>query len=1298
MYKFARYALACFLAFTAAAAGQTPVIPLRIDAPQSVAVTRRPLTVGVPFPQGMLRDVGKLSVVSAAGGGATPVATQAVATSRWRDGSVRWALIDFTADVTQTYAVAMVAPPQATDDIRIVTDNAGLTLTTGDVTYRFKHGQASFESIGLAGGVLVHDAGDAHYLIDSRDRRAVLQSATWKVELDGPRHVVLRAAGEYHTAEGTRVAAGTVYYHFYAGHAAVRVSHKIIITEHTNDLWFKDIGMSLPLKLAGAVVASFNSRHDDTRSSITLPVKPGAAATMMQRDFPHLGSTTSLATIEGEGSAATPVAAVGDWCDIAGTDHGLGAQIPAFAEQFPKAFVAHADRLTIKLWPGECGRELDFRTPQVIADYFGHDWISADHALNKHPNTAIGAARTHDIWLYPHKAGRLPQFGATRHETYAVADPQWVSDAGVMDAFAPADPRQFPRAEEVVRDFFLSHIQIPEQLFPNTGWLGWGRNPYTSAAWELRNGRWYPPLHRLSRCLDYNYKRAVWVLYARSGDRLYREHARRNARFLHDFVSSNWDSPIKPLGWFVQGSPFDSPAFWGPFDEQTMRRTERPNFIDEVSALGYGTSEDVIQYAYDYFMCGDFHSRDAVVQYKRAFEKEIAGDVDKLCTAVPSYVILRPMGSAYEVEPDDAFFDLGHRFLKRITGDGPNGLNLRQPQNYVKDGEIWAGFYHYFTSTGDELALKPMMLSAQHYYRTNRIEFIYRGSAQLQCFAMAYEKTGDPAYLAWLREGLQHFVAGSTTLRERGIDAATVGPELTKPWGHTGAMTTAVPVMIGIPTALRALAAHPEPTPRVPMAVKPHPTARTHLLFRKDAAAPARIDLYVNNFGDINHEPRVLDMAGKPVPVRIVAREFHRSDKPHGDINWHHEYNFLRGMSGDHLFVQLEVDTPPGVYELDAGDEVAFTVLYSDINAFQQVAPDGMGVEPHRDYFFTVPAGVTQVELFAHRGIELFDPQGKAVELTSLEGGRYRFDVMGRAGAWRFVTAPDPILWDHPYTRPQTFVRMLNIPTIIAVGDPSRLFEVDASRYASGRQAVRTEGAFGTGAMAQGVWLGRGDAVHVPVDASAMPRDRGTIEFWMQPSFSSTDTHLLKPHFSHHHQQLFAMGPVLITHDVFPDSEGHSSGYNHSRLEVVLERKQGAATYPVRLYLREGRRYHVAVTWLIDGDRSDVEVFVNGRRKTYSDHRAGVPYNLKSDDLAASQDVVKFGTAISTGYIEGAGNVFDELRISDTMRYTDTFTPPLTPFIADDHTVLLMHMDGNLDASGHAARGPGVRQKEHRLR
>jgi len=79
--------------------GQAQVAPARevlcralVTEPAGLARAREPLTFGVPFAQGALRDAAALRCWRVTTGAALPV--QARVLSRWPDGSVRWALVD----------------------------------------------------------------------------------------------------------------------------------------------------------------------------------------------------------------------------------------------------------------------------------------------------------------------------------------------------------------------------------------------------------------------------------------------------------------------------------------------------------------------------------------------------------------------------------------------------------------------------------------------------------------------------------------------------------------------------------------------------------------------------------------------------------------------------------------------------------------------------------------------------------------------------------------------------------------------------------------------------------------------------------------------------------------------------------------------------------------------------------------------------------------------------------------------------------------------------------------------------
>ena len=58
-----------------------------------------PVTLGVPFPRGTLEDADR-AILTYKG---NTVQCQREVTSRWSDGSVRWLLVDFLADVNAKY-------------------------------------------------------------------------------------------------------------------------------------------------------------------------------------------------------------------------------------------------------------------------------------------------------------------------------------------------------------------------------------------------------------------------------------------------------------------------------------------------------------------------------------------------------------------------------------------------------------------------------------------------------------------------------------------------------------------------------------------------------------------------------------------------------------------------------------------------------------------------------------------------------------------------------------------------------------------------------------------------------------------------------------------------------------------------------------------------------------------------------------------------------------------------------------------------------------------------------------------
>ena len=86
---------------------------LDVKEPFGLTLEHWPVTAGVPFPQGRVRDVAGLRLTD--GSAALPV--QARVLSRWPDGSTRWALLDWQVDLqsgqTRRFRVESGVPGRA---------------------------------------------------------------------------------------------------------------------------------------------------------------------------------------------------------------------------------------------------------------------------------------------------------------------------------------------------------------------------------------------------------------------------------------------------------------------------------------------------------------------------------------------------------------------------------------------------------------------------------------------------------------------------------------------------------------------------------------------------------------------------------------------------------------------------------------------------------------------------------------------------------------------------------------------------------------------------------------------------------------------------------------------------------------------------------------------------------------------------------------------------------------------------------------------------------------------------------
>ena len=420
------------------------------------------------------------------------------------DEPLRWVLVDFQPRLAEHYSVVTGAHgPARADDIKIEQSPDGITVNTGAAAYKFRKGQGCFDELKLAGASapLVSGAGGAFYVIDSKDRLGMMRTAGLpRVELVGPRHAVIRTEGDYLTQDGKRNAAGVVYFHFYAGLPWCRISHKLIVTEETLALWFRDIGVRCPLALRNPVHATFNNDHDNPAGTFVQPLPLASGAWMTQSVFPHFGQSESRFTIQSsrdkpnESFTAFTGKSAGDWrtrptqARPRGADARLRRAVPHRAARVR----FRADR---QILGHGIGKEIDFRTEQIVKNYFGEDWIPAGSKIAALPNTAKGSARTHEFWLYPHTGKLTPEisraFAATKDEIYAFVDPAYLGADRRDGPFSAVRPREISRRRGGDPGLLHQARDAAGEDISEHGLSGVGAEPVHGGGVGAKNGHWW---------------------------------------------------------------------------------------------------------------------------------------------------------------------------------------------------------------------------------------------------------------------------------------------------------------------------------------------------------------------------------------------------------------------------------------------------------------------------------------------------------------------------------------------------------------------------------------------------------------------------------------------------------------------------------------------------------------------------------------------------------------------------------------------------------------------------------------
>jgi len=455
-------------------------IPLTVRNPHGFSATSWPVTQGVPFPQGILGSSDDLRLTL----GGQEVPAQVATTGTWPDGSVKWVLISLLADVpaggeTQYTLEHGRGVSRTPDAAPMASQTAeGVTVDTGAMSFRVdSHGQIVDARSGDArfspGKAMTTALTDP----DTKVFSSALGDAQVQIEENGPIRTVIRTTGGLTSAKGTTCFRLEQRIEAYRGQSLIRVHHTFINDRESEFTGIESLNVQVPLE----------------SDSWSVPLAEGEALAIGPDGSP-VHQRFDREFVRGDAATAGRVvgAAVSD-------DPAAGAvAVRDFWQQYPKAFAASAEGLTVGLCP-------DFE--EGLYDTFpfekeGHQLYY--YLLGGRYRFRTGMAKTHELLLClapPQERGAVAQL--FQHPLLLTAPPKWYCDSKAFYSVAPRDKVRFKAYEEAI-DRNLTAYQAQRERQHDFGMMNYGD--------------WYGERGANWGNIEYDTQHAFFLEFIRSGN------------------------------------------------------------------------------------------------------------------------------------------------------------------------------------------------------------------------------------------------------------------------------------------------------------------------------------------------------------------------------------------------------------------------------------------------------------------------------------------------------------------------------------------------------------------------------------------------------------------------------------------------------------------------------------------------------------------------------------------------------------------------------------------------------------
>ena len=586
-------------------------VSLLIEERSGRARIKEPVTVGVPLRQGAVHDPASLSLFDPQGR-QCPVQSETLA--HWFDGSAKWVLFDFTADVgANTQAVYVIRsgkhqPSTIVSPSLSVKESAEqIVIDTGKAIFCLNRNVCKpFDRVVIGQADLLAPQGSSFELTDENGEVYLPIIDDLGIESTGPLRVTVRGGGEMQSASGNKLARFVTRLSFYEGSSFVEIRnilHNPKAARHPGGLWdlgdegslyFTDLSLHLPLatrknlsvrwktqpiqlfrKQAAVDVEIYQDSSGGENWQSTNHVNRFGQVTQSFRGY----RVTAEDSMIEEGLRATPI------LTLAGNGGGLAATSDKFWQNFPKAIGAHQDELVVRLFPKQ------------FSDCF---------------ELQGGEQKTHTIYLEFTGPGEVPaDLSWVHNRLLPRATPEWYAESNACSYLSPLSQDSSSECQALInvaidgpRSFFARREIIDEY-----GWRHFG-DLYADHEAVNHSGD-VPLVAHYNNQYDVIY--GSLIQYLRSGDARWFELMQDLARHVIDvdIYHTEEDRPAYNGGLFWHTDHYldAGTATHRSFSKTVLAKKDAASY-------GGGPANEhnyTTGLLYYYFLTGDLFAREAVI-------------------------------------------------------------------------------------------------------------------------------------------------------------------------------------------------------------------------------------------------------------------------------------------------------------------------------------------------------------------------------------------------------------------------------------------------------------------------------------------------------------------------------------------------------------------------------------------------------------------------------------------------------------------------------------------------------------